>query len=149
MSAYAHTTIVGNLARDLEERYTPKETLFTILTVAVNSKNGDYERTDFHEVRVYGKAAEVCLKYLAKGSMVLVTGTPQVDTWKNDKGEWKSRYYIMGDKVNFLNLPHRKNQEGNQQPRQQQQQRQHSAPPQQNRQQQQYTPDEAQDDIPF
>src|SRR5262245_52429514 len=74
--------LVGNLGADPDMRYTPSGQGVCELRVATSDswtdKNGQrQERTEWHRVIVWGKRAEVCSKYLAKGRQVYVEGRLQ------------------------------------------------------------------------
>jgi len=77
--SYEHTIIVGHLGRDPEMRYTPSGTAVTNFSVAVSrkftGKDGKaVEKTKWFRVTAWGKLAETCNQYLAKGRQVLVAG---------------------------------------------------------------------------
>ncbi len=81
---YQRLVLVGNLGRDPEMRYTPNGTPITNLSVATSRKWTDAsgqvkEETAWFRVSVFGKQAEICNQYLAKGRKVLVEGTLIVD----------------------------------------------------------------------
>lgn len=76
---YQKTTIIGNLGRDPEMRYTPSGTPVTNLSVATNrtykDTNGQpVKETTWFKVAGFGKQAENCAQYLQKGRMVLCEG---------------------------------------------------------------------------
>jgi len=76
-----------------------KETVKAAFKVAVNRVGTD--KTDFIPVVVLGKIAENCGKYLVKGQMVAVTGSFQIDNWKDNDGNNRSRSYVFADGVQF------------------------------------------------
>lgn len=81
---YQHLTIIGNLGRDPEMRYTPTGTPVTNLNVATSrvykDANGQQvKETCWFRVSVFGKTAENCAQYLQKGRMVLVEGNLRPD----------------------------------------------------------------------
>ena len=71
-------TLVGNLTRDIELRYTPKGRAVGSTGLAVNRRyqvNGEWqEHTSFFNLVVWGQPAEHAAQSLAKGTHVLVTG---------------------------------------------------------------------------
>jgi single-strand DNA-binding protein len=74
---YQKLTIIGNLGGDPELRYTPKGAPYTRFSVAVNRSwtNAEGERQEevtWYRVAAWGKLAEACNQYLAKGRTVLV-----------------------------------------------------------------------------
>ncbi len=83
--------LIGNLGRDPEVRYTPSGQAVANFTVATNEAWTDkagqkQERTEWHRVVVWGKAAENCGEYLSKGRSVYVEGRLQTREWTNKEG---------------------------------------------------------------
>ncbi len=81
---YQRLVLVGNLGRDPEMRYTPNGISITNFPVATSRKWTDAsgqmkEETAWFRISVYGKQAEICNQYLAKGRKVLIEGTLVVD----------------------------------------------------------------------
>lgn len=60
------------------------------------------EEPSFFDVTSWYKLAEICGKYLHKGSRVLVSGNLRRDTWKDKEGKYQSRVYLEAKEVNFL-----------------------------------------------
>ena len=84
---YQHLTIIGNLGKDAEMRYTPSGTPVTSFSMATNRvyKGADGQQVKeatWFRVSVFGKTAENLTQYLTKGKMVLVEGhlTPDKKT---------------------------------------------------------------------
>lgn len=83
--------LVGNLGKDPEVRYTPGGQAVANFTIATNEnwtdKQGQkQERTEWHRIVVWGKAAELCGEYLSKGRQVYVEGRLQTREWTNKEG---------------------------------------------------------------
>ena len=110
-----HTIIlVGNLGRDPEMRYTPGGQAVTNFSVAVddsytNSNGERVERTIWIRVSTWGKLAENCNQYLAKGRRVLVEGRLTVDAatggpriWTRQDGTAAANYEVTAQVVRFL-----------------------------------------------
>ena len=97
-------TIVGNVTKDVELRYTPSGTPAVTFTVAVDNVYYDrdgkkHEETDFIPVTTYGKQAENDAKFLKKGSMVAVMG--RIRSWyKAD--ERKGGFNFEAENVQYL-----------------------------------------------
>ena len=77
--SYQQLTIVGNLGRDPELRYTPGGSAVCSFSVAVNesyvrSTGEKVDNTIWFRIAAWGKMGEACSKYLAKGRPVLVVG---------------------------------------------------------------------------
>jgi single-strand DNA-binding protein len=111
---YQHLTIIGNLGRDPEMRYTPSGTPVTQLNVATNrvykDANGQQiKETTWFRVSVFGKMAENCAQYLQKGRMVLVEGrlTPDKQTgspriWDRQDGTKGASFEVFATNVKFM-----------------------------------------------
>lgn len=71
-------TLLGNLARDVELKYTPSGKAVAVMTVCTNRgvKKGDQweDVASFHRVTAWGKIAEFVAKSLAKGDKVYCDG---------------------------------------------------------------------------
>ena len=83
--------LVGNLGKDPEVRYTPGGAAVANFTIATNEnwtdKQGQkQERTEWHRIVVWGKAAELCGEYLSKGRQVYIEGRLQTREWNNKEG---------------------------------------------------------------
>ena len=80
MASVNKAIIIGNLGRDPEVRYTQGGQAMTRFTVATTDTwtdrdNGRQERTEWHNIVVWGKQAETCGQYLSKGRQVYIEGS--------------------------------------------------------------------------
>jgi single-strand DNA-binding protein len=99
--------LVGNLGADPDMRYTPSGQGVCELRIATseswNDKNGQrQERTEWHRVVVWGKRAEVCSKYLAKGRQVYVEGRIQTRSYDDKDGNKRYITEVIAADVQFL-----------------------------------------------
>ena len=99
--------IMGNLTRDPELRYVPSGAAVANFTVAVNRSYKDKagerkEDVSFIRVVVWGKMAEICGEYLAKGRAVLVEGRLQSRSWEGQDGQKKNTLEVIAVSVQFL-----------------------------------------------
>ncbi|MBL8096593.1 MAG: single-stranded DNA-binding protein [Anaerolineales bacterium] len=111
---YQKITLIGNLGRDPEQRYTPSGQAVTTFSVATSEKwtgqdGQPQERTVWWRVSVFGKQAETCAQYLRKGSKVYVEGRVQADPktggpriWTGQDGAPRASFEITGSTVKFL-----------------------------------------------
>lgn len=107
MRGFNKAIIMGNLARDPELRYTQTQRAVASFTVAVNrqwkDQNGEArEEAVFIPVVVWGKGAEVCERYLKKGSGVLVEGRINVRSYEAQTGERRYVTEIIADTFQFV-----------------------------------------------
>ena len=110
MGAVNRVFLMGNLTRDPQLRHTPAGLAVSDLGLAVSeqyrNKAGEtVKRTCFTDIVVWGRQAEACGQYLAKGSPVMVEGSLQLDQWENDKGEKRNKIKVRADRVQFLGRP--------------------------------------------
>jgi single-strand DNA-binding protein len=99
--------LVGNLGKDPEVRYTPGGQAVANFTIATNEnwtdKSGQkQERTEWHRIVVWGKLAELCSEYLAKGRQVYVEGRLQTREWNNKEGAKQYTTEVVANQVVFL-----------------------------------------------
>ena len=97
--------LIGRLTRDPEVRYTPSTQMaIATFSVAINRpqiKDGE-KKADFPRVTVFGKQAENCEKYLAKGRLVGIQGRIQTGSYKNKDGATVYTTDVVADRVEFL-----------------------------------------------
>ena len=99
--------LIGNLGRDPELRYTQQGTAVANFTLATNetwtSREGKREeRTEWHRIVAWGKTAELCSQYLAKGRNVYIEGRIQTREWENKEGQKQKTTEIVAQTVQFL-----------------------------------------------
>jgi single-strand DNA-binding protein len=98
-------TIVGNLTRDPELRYTPAGAATCQFGVAVNrvwtdrQTNEKKEATSFFNVVAWREMAENAGESLTKGSRVVVTGRLEQRSWETPDGEKRSVVEIVADEI--------------------------------------------------
>src|SRR5918996_136639 len=97
-------TIVGNITRDPELRYTPSGQANVRLGVAVNRRwqdrnSGEWnEATSFFDVIAWRELAENVNESLKKGARVIVTGRLEQRTWEQE-GNKRSVVEIIADEI--------------------------------------------------
>jgi single-strand DNA-binding protein len=97
--------IFGNLTRDPEMRALPSGQQVCSFSIATNytykDKDGKrVEKSDFHNVVVFGRQAETSAQYLRKGASAYVEGRLQTQSWEKD-GVKQYRTEIVADRVQF------------------------------------------------
>ena len=97
-------TVVGNLTRDPELRYTPTGQAVVKFGIAVNrfytNRNGDkVEQTDFFTVNAWRSLAENVAESLKSGARVLITGRIQSRTWETEDGAKRTAVEIEAEEV--------------------------------------------------
>lgn len=105
-----HAEIVGNVTRDPEMRTTTNGQQVLTLGVATNERwkdkasGEDRERTEFHNVVVWGALAEEVSRAVKKGNRVYVSGRVQTRSWETKEGSKRTTTEIIADSVNLLGI---------------------------------------------
>lgn len=99
--------LIGRLGADPEVRFTQEGTMVANLRLATNEyrkdKNGErVERTEWHRVVTFGRLAEVCQSYLAKGKLVYIEGRLQTRSWEDKEGNKRSTTEIVAATLQML-----------------------------------------------
>ncbi len=99
--------LIGNLGRDPDLRYLPSGDPVAKFTLATNSrwkdKDGQWQdRTDWHNIVVFKRQAEICNEYLKKGSPVYVEGRIQNRSWEDKDGNKKYMTEIVAQSIRML-----------------------------------------------
>jgi len=100
--------LVGRLGKDPELRSIPSGTSVAKFSLATDDrftdKNGDkQERTEWHNIVVWGKLAEICGQYLRKGRLVYIEGSIRTDSWDDkETGVKKYRTEIIANTMQML-----------------------------------------------
>jgi len=107
MGSVNKVILVGNLGRDAELRYTPggaAVSKFSVATTEVwNDKSGQrQERTEWHNIDLWGKQAESLSGYLVKGKQVYVEGRLQTDEYTDKDGNKRKTTRVRCDRVVLL-----------------------------------------------
>jgi single-strand DNA-binding protein len=98
--------LIGHLGKDPEIRYTPNNTAVATFSLATNErfkdKDGNWgDRTEWHNIVVWDRLAEVAQNYLKKGGQVYIEGRIQTRSW-DDKNTGEKKYrteIVAGDLV--------------------------------------------------
>ena len=95
-------TLVGRAGRDPEVRYFESGTVVANLTMAVNRRNREDE-PDWFNLEIWGKQAQVAADYVKKGSLIGVTGSSKLDSWKDrNTGEDRNKPVVRVDRLELL-----------------------------------------------
>ena len=99
--------LIGNLTRDPELRYTPSGTPVANFSIAINrvrtNKQGQRrEETTFVDIEAFGKNAEACHRFLAKGKTLFVEGRLRYRVWEAPDGRRRNRLSVVAERVQFI-----------------------------------------------
>lgn len=141
MASLNKAILIGNLGKDPEQRFMPNGDAVCNFSIATKEsykdKNGDkQEKTEWHNITIYGKLAEIAGQYLKKGSSVYIEGRIQTRKWQDKNGQDRYTTEIIASAMQMLGGK----QESDSKPAQRQQEPRKQAP---------RPVDEFEDDIPF
>ena len=95
--------LIGRLTKDPEVRYiADNQKAVATFSIAVDRPFAKEKTADFFNIVVFGKPAENCEKFLAKGRMVGIQGRIQNDSYTDKEGTKKYKTDIIADRVEFL-----------------------------------------------
>lgn len=95
-------TLVGRAGRDPEVRYFESGTVVANLTMAVNRRNRNDE-PDWFNLEIWGKQAQVAADYVKKGSLLGISGSFKLDSWKDrNTGESRNKPVVRVDRLELL-----------------------------------------------
>jgi single-strand DNA-binding protein len=104
-------TIIGHLGQDPELQHLVNGQAAGRFSVATDEPYTDkdgkrQERTEWHQIVVFGKVAETCGKYLSKGRQIYVEGRLRTREYEaQDSGGKRQRTEIVASRVQFLGTP--------------------------------------------
>jgi single-strand DNA-binding protein len=106
MPALNHVQLIGYLGRDPESKYTPTGKRVTDFPIAITNRwkgeEGELkEYTEWVNIETWGRLAEICHEYLAKGSLVYVAGRLKTNRYEED-GETRYFTKVVAKTVQFL-----------------------------------------------
>ena len=93
--------LAGNLTRDPELKYLTNENCVAKLGIACNRRYKGEEKVTFVDVEAWGKTAELCGQYLAKGREVVIVGRLEMDSWETD-GKRRTKLKVVAERVQFV-----------------------------------------------
>lgn len=108
MASVNKVTLIGNLGRDPEVRYTPNGAAVCNVSVATtrnwkDKSSGDkVEETEWHRVVFYDRLAEIAGEYLKKGRSVYVEGRLKTRKWQDKDGKDNYTTEIVADQMQLL-----------------------------------------------
>ncbi len=99
--------LVGHVGAKPEVRYTPSGAPVANFNLATNETwtNNDgqrQERTDWHRVVAWRKLAEICEKFIDKGSLVYLEGKLQTRSWEDKNGSKRYTTEVVADTLTML-----------------------------------------------
>ncbi|MFB3895682.1 MAG: single-stranded DNA-binding protein [bacterium] len=109
MASLNRITLIGNLTKDPETRFTPNGAQVLSFDLAVNHRYKDQsgnfqEETLFIRVNVWGKQAEICSQVLSKGKSVYVEGRLRSRSWETQDGQKRTTMEVQASPFSVFPL---------------------------------------------
>lgn len=107
MASLNKVMIIGNLGREVELKTTGTGQKVAKFSVAITEKYKDrngvqQEKTEWADVVIWGPVADICAKYLTKGSSVYIEGKLQTSSWEDASGQKRYKTEINGQVMQML-----------------------------------------------
>lgn len=108
MASVNKVILIGNLGKDPEVKYTPSGMAVARFSIATNErvkdKDGNWgDRTEWHNIVLFDRKAEVAGEYLKKGRTVYIEGSIRTNSWDDkETGQKKYRTEIIGNQMVLL-----------------------------------------------
>ena len=97
-----HIVLIGRAGKDPEIRYFDSGKVVTTFSLAVNRPMKD-AHTDWFDIEIWGKQAEIAGEYVKKGSLIGVEGKIRWDSWvSKDSGETNIKPMVIADNIRLL-----------------------------------------------
>ena len=94
--------LVGRAGREPDVRYFESGSTVANFTLAVN-RIGKSDEPDWFNLEIWGKQAQIAADYVKKGSLVGITGSFKIDSWKDkNTGEDRFKPVVRVDRLNLL-----------------------------------------------
>ena len=100
-----NVVLIGRLTRDPEVRYISESQMaVATFTVAIDrpTRAGQEKKTDFPRITVFGRQAENCERFLAKGRLVGIQGRIQTGSYTDKDGKTVYTTDVVANNVEFL-----------------------------------------------
>ena len=102
MADLNHIILVGRAGKDPEMRYFDSGKVVTTFTLAVNRPMKDAQ-TDWFDIEIWGKPAEIAGEYVKKGSLIGIEGKIRWDSWNSkETGELNIKPLVIADNIRLL-----------------------------------------------
>jgi single-strand DNA-binding protein len=111
MSAGVNKAIlIGRPGKDPELKYTQSGKALTTFSLATSERWGGEDKTEWHNIVMFDRLAEVANEYLRKGRLVYIEGRIQTRSWEDQNGNKRYITEIVANNMQLLSSP--KDQDG-------------------------------------
>lgn len=94
--------LIGNLVKDPDLRYTKQNTPVASYTVAINTRYGENQQTDYINISTWGKSGEFIKKYFKKGQPIAITGRLKNKNYEDSNGIKHYSIEVITEDIEFV-----------------------------------------------
>lgn len=94
--------LIGNLTKDPELRYTKHNTPVASYTIAINTRYGELQETNFINITSWGKSGEFVSKYFKKGQPIALTGRLKNKNYEDSQGIKHYSIEVITEDIEFV-----------------------------------------------
>ncbi len=98
---FNQVVLVGRVGKDPEIKYFESGTSIASFSLAVNRPSKD-KKTDWFDIKLWGRQAEIAAEYVRKGSLVGIDGNLDFESWTDNAGELQIKPSILGNNLRLL-----------------------------------------------
>jgi len=107
MASLNKCMLIGKLGKDVDVKFTASGVAVANFSLATSEKfknkaGETEERTEWHNIQMWSKLAEICGEYLKKGSSVYIEGRIQTRKWQDKDGNDRYTTEIVGERMQML-----------------------------------------------
>lgn len=118
MASVNKVMLIGGLGKDPETRFMPNGDAVCNFSMATSENWKDkqgvkQEKTEWHNIVMYRKLAEIAGEYLKKGAQVYIEGKLQTRKWQTKEGQDRYTTEIIADSMQMLGAKGQSNSQGN------------------------------------
>lgn len=94
--------ILGRAGQDPEMKYFESGKVKTSFSVAVNRWTKEGDKTDWFNIELWDKKAEIAGEYVKKGRLVAIEGRLDISSWTDNEGNKRERYFVRGNDLRLI-----------------------------------------------
>lgn len=94
--------LIGNLVKDVDLRYTKQSTPVASYTIAINTRYGENQETDYVNITTWGKSGEFVSKYFKKGQPIAITGRLKNKNYEDSHGVKHYGMEVITEEIEFV-----------------------------------------------
>jgi single-strand DNA-binding protein len=105
MAGVNKAILVGNLGKDPDLKYTQSGKAMVNFSLATTERWGGEDRTEWHNIVMFDRLAEIANEYLRKGRTVYIEGRIQTRSWEDQNGNKRYITEIVASSMQMLGTP--------------------------------------------